>query len=169
MWKRIASAAAKLISGRVMLILLGLAGGAAGWAWWATEEMRSCNQELGALGATAGQNERAVIELSRRLSQEVQRRALDLESERRANAALERRLAEIQQQTTDEREERDAIYDTDDECRAWRTALVCADIADRLRERARALSPGPGRGPGAGDTADSGEADRAADDRGSDA
>lgn len=142
--------AAKLVSGRVVAILITAAVGLGGWAAWATMEMRQCNQSLGGLRATAGQNEQAVVELSRRLSQEVNRRVLSIEQERAANAVLERRLAEIQRQTNKERQERDAIYQAEPDCDAWRTALVCDALADRLRDRARTLSPDNRRGAGAG-------------------
>jgi len=166
---RLAGIAAKFISGRVVLLLLGSVVAAGAWAWWATNEMRECNQDLGGMIATAGQNEKAVVALSERLSQEVTQRVLDLEAERAANAVLENRLAELQAQTTKERRDRDAIYDTDDDCAAWRADLVCSAISERLRERAEALGPDAGRSAGAGDAADTGRADRAADDRGPDA
>jgi Skp family chaperone for outer membrane proteins len=95
-------------------------------------------------------NEQAVLDVTARLRACVTERKASIEAERKANAALERRQAEIDQATDDERGERDEIYSSDQDCDAWRLALVCDGIADRLRfHSARSLgadrrSSGPG-------------------------
>jgi len=160
---RIAGMAAKFGLGKFVipgLIAASLAGGA--WAWWATSQMKSCNQDLGTTAEkleterrTAKRNKAIVLELSRRLSDEVNKNALDMEAMARENAALERRRESERREAAREREERDEIYDTDETCESWRASLVCPAIADRMRDRARALDkPGSDRDSGADDPED---------------
>lgn len=127
--------------------------------------VQSKAEEIGQLREQAAQsievaegNRAAAVALAERLSACVNQNALDLKAERKANTALERRLEELDQISEDEQDAREDIYQADPDCEAWRTGLVCAAIADRMRGHSARLGR-IGRSPGPGPDADPGGED----------
>lgn len=164
--KKLTGFAAKFITGRVMLLLLGLMAGAITWATWATWQMEQCQQQIGRCDEVekiAERNAAATVALGERVSACVNQRALDLQAERAANAQLERDLRIITEQATAERERRNAIYATEPSCEAWRAGAVCQPIGRRLYESAARIEPANNRSADAGAAADSRRARRPAD------
>lgn len=155
---RLAKASARFVSGRVVIFLAGLVLAASAWAGWATWRMETLQQRIGAcdeIQRASEANADAAHQLARRLSQEVNRRALDERAQADAQRQWERQMKSLRANSAADREQREQIYASDDDCRAWRTALVCADIADSLR-RSRNAAARAGRGPSAGPDTDSG-------------
>jgi len=153
---RVGKAAARFATGRVVIFLAGLVLAASTWAAWATWRMEDLQQKLGAcdeIQRTSEANADAATELGRRLAQEVNRRALDERQQAQAQRRWEREMEQLQTANAADREQRERIYATDDTCSAWRTALVCADIADSLRA-SRDAAARAGRGSDAGADSD---------------
>ena len=154
MYARLAAGlAAKLVTGRTLFMLVGLLIGAAGWAAWATLQMQSLQQQVGAcdeVSRTAEANASANVELARRLASEVRQRELDRQAQEQAQTEWERQREQLQARIIDRQREREVIYATDQDCITWRTGLVCAAIDSSVREsRADADAAGRGRSAGA--------------------
>lgn len=100
----------------------------------ARTDLGVCQRGEGAAIEQAAANRQVAIDLSRRLADEVNARALDLEAQAEAQSTWERRMAALRARLADERETRGQIYADDDQCDAMRRTVVCDPIADRLRK-----------------------------------
>jgi len=147
--------------------LLGLSGPALAWAavaagtviagllaltLWQANVIQSKSEDIGRAQAhrhaaiqAAVNSEQAVLDINHRLRACVDGKKASIAAERKANARLERRQSEIDQAVDQERQAREEIYATDESCDAWRAALVCDRIGDRLRNNA-AGADRPNRG-----------------------
>lgn len=144
MWAKLTGKlAGAALTGKALWAVVGLVLAGVSWAIFSFFHIASLNQKLGECSgfeATAAQANEVSIRLAERVSECVNQAALDLEAERRANALLEHRIERITAEANRERTERNQIYETDDECAAWRTGLVCAALSERLRESAAKLA-----------------------------
>lgn len=159
MFAKLTKAAGRLVSGRVVIVLITAAAGLATWAGWATWKMEQLQKQAGRceiVEETAASNAAATVALAGRLSRCVNQSALDLEAERAANSTLERENRRITEAANAERKSRDEIYSTVSSCKAWRDRITCEPIGRRLFESAESLQADTGGSSDAGDSENTG-------------
>lgn len=109
-------------------------------------DLGACSQSRVNAVQQAENNKAVAVNLSDRLADEVNARALDREAQAEAQARWENRVERLRDRADRERKLREEIYDQEPTCDAMRDTLVCGPIDRRLRE-SRA-SAGAGRGNG---------------------
>jgi len=97
-------------------------------------DLGACQRGEGAAMEQAAANREVAVRLSDRLSTCVHAKAWDLQAQAEAQAAWEQSMAALRARLTDERDARRPLYETDDRCKAMRSCVVCAPMAERLRK-----------------------------------
>ena len=127
-------AKAAIAVGAVLVLLLTALSITGAMLLDARESLGAARQGKATAIATAENNHDAAVRLADRLSDEVNRRALDREAQERAQQRWETRIAQIQDDRRNERERRDQEYEADEQCQDLHRCVVCPGIADGLRD-----------------------------------